>query len=92
MDKELKAGKIEDLLHGIPILIKIMILHKMQTTGSLAMSEILLQRCLLVKKLRESGAIIIGKTNLNGLIFVQHNRVLGVGSRGGQTKTLYFGS
>jgi hypothetical protein len=51
MDKELKAGKIEDLTWNSNFN-KDVILHKMQTTGSLAMSEILLQRCLLVKKLK----------------------------------------
>ena len=95
MDKELKAGKSRGPLHGIPILIKdnIDTADKMQTTaGSLAMSgNIALKDAFLVKKLRESGAIIIGKTNLSEWAnFRSTQSCSGWSSRGGQTKNPYI--
>jgi Ni,Fe-hydrogenase III small subunit len=60
------------------------------TTGSLAMYIAL--KMPFSKKAEESGAIIIGKTNLNGLIFVQRNRVLGGVAEVVRLKPYIFGS
>ncbi len=95
MDKELKEGKSRGPLHGIPILIKdnIDTADKMQTTaGSLALlGNIASKDAFLVKKLRESGAIIIGKTNLSEWAnFRSTQSSSGWSSRGGQTKNPYI--
>ncbi|MFV8335569.1 amidase [Flavobacterium sp. RSP29] len=95
MDKEMKAGKIRGPLHGIPVLIKdnIDTADKMQTTaGSLAMvGNIASKDAFVVKKLREAGAIIIGKTNLSEWAnFRSTQSCSGWSSRGGQTKNPYI--
>ncbi|TDE27166.1 amidase [Flavobacterium ranwuense] len=95
MDKELKAGKNRGLLHGIPVLIKdnIDTADKMQTTaGSFAMTgNIASKDAFVVKKLREAGAIIIGKTNLSEWANFRSNQSCsGWSSRGGQTKNPYI--
>ncbi|MDP3679256.1 MAG: amidase [Flavobacterium sp.] len=95
MDKELKAGKIRGPLHGIPVLIKdnIDTADKMQTTaGSLAMAgNIASKDAFVVQKLREAGAIIIGKTNLSEWAnFRSTQSCSGWSSRGGQTKNPYI--
>ena len=95
MDKELKAGKSRGPLHGIPVMIKdnIDTADKMQTTaGSLAMAgNIASKDAFVVKKLREAGAIIIGKTNLSEWAnFRSTQSCSGWSSRGGQTKNPYI--
>ena len=95
MDKELKSGKSRGPLHGIPVLIKdnIDTADKMQTTaGSLAMAgNIALKDAFVVKKLREAGAVIIGKTNLSEWAnFRSTQSCSGWSSRGGQTKNPYI--
>lgn len=94
MDVERKAGKTRGPMHGIPVLIKdnIDTADKMQTTaGSLAMAgHIAKQDAYVVKKLREAGAVIIGKTNLSEWAnFRSTKSCSGWSSRGGQTKNPY---
>jgi amidase len=95
LDDERKNGKTRGPLHGIPILIKdnIDTADKMQTTaGALAMAgHIASQDAFVVKKLREAGAIIIGKTNLSEWANFRSNKSCsGWSSRGGQTKNPYI--
>lgn len=95
MDNERLLGKSRGRLHGIPVLIKdnIDTADKMQTTaGSLAMvGNMASTDAFIVKKLRESGAIIIGKTNLSEWAnFRSSQSSSGWSSRGGQTKNPYF--
>jgi len=95
LDDERKNGKTRGPLHGIPILIKdnIDTGDKMQTTaGSLAMAgHIAKQDAFVVKKLREAGAVIIGKTNLSEWAnFRSTKSCSGWSSRGGQTKNPYI--
>jgi len=95
MDKEMKSGKSRGPLHGIPILIKdnIDTGDKMQTTaGALAMEgNIVTKDAFVVKKIREAGAIIIGKTNLSEWAnFRSTQSCSGWSSRGGQTKNAYI--
>ncbi|MGO4903982.1 amidase [Flavobacterium sp. W20_MBD1_R3] len=95
MDKELKEGKSRGPLHGIPILIKdnIDTADRMQTTaGSLVMAgNIASKDAFVVKKLREAGAIIMGKTNLSEWAnFRSTQSCSGWSSRGGQTKNPYI--
>ncbi|HEY3388093.1 MAG TPA: amidase, partial [Prolixibacteraceae bacterium] len=69
MDKEMKAGKIRGPLHGIPVVLKdnIDTHDKMATTaGSRALrNSFPLKDSFLAKRLRDAGAIIIGKANLS---------------------------
>jgi amidase len=95
MDAERKAGKLRGPLHGIPVLIKdnIDTADKMQTTaGALAMlGNIALQDAFIVKKLREAGAVLLGKTNLSEWAnFRSTKSCSGWSSRGGQTKNPYI--
>lgn len=95
MDDERKAGKTRGALHGIPILIKdnIDTADKMQTTaGALAMEgHIAATDAFVVKKLREAGAVILGKTNLSEWAnFRSTKSCSGWSSRGGQTKNPYI--
>jgi amidase len=95
MDLERKNGKTRGKLHGIPILIKdnINTADKMQTTaGSIALTgNIATNDAFIVKKLREAGAIILGKTNLSEWANFRSTRSCsGWSSRGGQTKNPYI--
>jgi amidase len=95
MDKERKDGKSRGALHGILVLIKdnIDTADKMQTTaGSLAMEgNIASSDAFVVKRLRDAGAIIIGKTNLSEWAnFRSTNSSSGWSGRGGQTKNPYI--
>ena len=90
MDKERKAGRIRGQLHGIPVLIKDNINtgdSMMTTAGSLAMKgNIATKDAFIVTKLREAGAVIIGKTNLSEWANFRSSRsTSGWSSRGGQT-------
>ncbi len=95
MDEERKRGKIRSPLHGIPILIKdnINTGDKMQTTaGSLALAgNIASADAFIVKKLREAGAVLLGKTNMSEWANFRSSRATsGWSSRGGQTKSPYI--
>ncbi|MFI5186189.1 MAG: amidase [Chitinophagales bacterium] len=95
MDDERKAGKTRGPLHGIPVLIKdnINTADKMQTTaGALAMQgHIAGTDAFVAKKLREGGAVILGKTNLSEWAnFRSSHSCSGWSSRGGQTKNPYI--
>ena len=94
MDAERKAGKIRGALHGIPILIKdnISTHDKMMTTaGATALiGNIAPQDAFIVKKLREAGAVLLGKTNLSEWANFRSTRSMsGWSSRGRQTKNPY---
>ncbi|HEV2480254.1 MAG TPA: amidase [Puia sp.] len=95
MDAERKAGKVRGPLHGIPVLIKdnINTGDKMQTTaGSLAMEgHIAAKDAFIIGKLRESGAVLLGKTNLSEWANFRSTRsTSGWSSRGGQTRNPYL--
>ncbi len=95
MDSERKEGKVRGPLHGIPVVIKdnIDTADKMQTTaGALAMNgNVASKDAFIVKKLRDAGAIIIGKTNLSEWAnFRSTQSSSGWSSRGGQTKNPYI--
>ena len=81
-------------LHGIPILLKdnIATADRMQTTaGSLALVGVKPSRdAFLVTKLREAGAVILGKTNLSEWANMRSTRsTSGWSARGGLTKNPY---
>src|SRR5688572_30218652 len=95
LDRERKERRVRGPLHGIPILIKdnIDTHDRMLTTaGSLALVEGAQpsQDAFIVKKLRESGAVILGKTNLSEWAnFRSTKSSSGWSARGGQTKNPY---
>ena len=94
MDRERKAGRVRGPLHGIPVLIKdnIDTRDRMTTTaGSLALAgSIPLQDSTVTARLREAGAVIIGKTNLSEWAnFRSSKSSSGWSGRGGQTKNPY---
>ena len=94
LDEERKAGKIRSALHGIPVLIKdnIDTADKMQTTaGSLALAGTIAPRdAFIVEKLRQAGAVILGKTNLSEWAnFRSSKSTSGWSGRGGLTRNPY---
>jgi amidase len=96
LDKEIKRGKFRSQLHGIPILIKdnIDTADRMLTTaGSLALVDAPTPKrdAFVVERLRKSGALILGKTNLSEWANFRGNRsISGWSGRGGQTNNPYF--
>jgi amidase len=95
MDKERKNGKVRGPLHGIPMLIKDNIDtgdNMMTTAGALALSgNFAKQDAFIVHKLREAGAVLLGKTNLSEWAnFRSSHSTSAWSSRGGQTKCPYI--
>ena len=93
-DRERKAGRVRGPLHGIPLLVKDNIAtgDRMSTTaGSLGLDGVRAPHdAPLVARLREAGAVILGKTNLSEWAnFRSSNSVSGWSSRGGQTRNPY---
>ena len=94
LDTERKTHGPRGPLHGIPILIKdnIDTADQMMTTaGSLALiGSIASQDSFVAQKLREAGAVILGKTNLSEWAnFRSTHSSSGWSSRGGQTRNPY---
>lgn len=91
LDQERQAGKLRGPLHGIPVLLKDNIgtgdqLHT--TAGALALSDAHADRdAFLVSRLREAGAIVLGKTNLSEWAnYMSNHSVNGFSVVGGQTR------
>ncbi|KOS00794.1 amidase, partial [Paenibacillus polymyxa] len=94
LDKERKTRGIRGYLHGIPVLLKenIETKDKMRTSaGALALENNISETdAFLVKKLREAGAIILGKTNMTELANgVSSKMWAGYSSKGGQVLNPY---
>lgn len=94
LDRERKAGRVRGPLHGVPIFIKdnIDTADKMMTTaGSLALVGAKPQRdAFVVQRLKDAGAVIIGKTNLSEWANFRSTRsTSGWSGRGGQTLNPY---
>lgn len=93
LDAEREAGKSRGLLHGIPILIKdnIDAVGMVNSAGSLALADNRpKQDAFIVRRLRDAGAVILGKTNLSEWANFRSTRsTSGWSSRGGQTKNPY---
>jgi len=91
LDGERAQGHVRGPLHGIPVVIKdnIDTADRMLTTaGSLALADSRpLDDAFLVKRLREAGAVILGKTNLSEWANFRSSRSSsGWSARGGQTE------
>jgi amidase len=94
MDKERKEKGPRGPLHGIPVLIKdnIDTADKMMTTaGSLALLGSRAPKdSTVAQRLRDAGAVILGKTNLSEWANIRSNHsTSGWSGRGGQTKNPY---
>lgn len=95
-DRERRNRMVKGPLHGIPVVIKdnIDTADKMKTTaGSLALMDAPVPKldAFVVTKLREAGAVIIGKTNLSEWAnFRDDNSISGWSGRGGQTRNPYI--
>ena len=90
-DAERRAGTVRGPLHGIPVLIKDNIdsADQMQTTaGSLALvGRPALRDAFIVQRLRDAGAVLLGKTNLSEWANFRSTRsTSGWSGRGGQTR------
>jgi len=93
LDAERKAGKVRGPMHGIPVLVKdnVDVAGMVNSAGSLALAE---NRpaadAFMVQRLRDAGAVILGKTNLSEWANFRSTRSSsGWSSRGGQTKNAY---
>ncbi|MEO8930356.1 MAG: amidase family protein, partial [Caldimonas sp.] len=94
LDAERKAGKVRGPLHGLPVLVKdnIATFDRMSTSaGSLALDGVRAPRdAHVVKRLRDAGAVILGKTNLSEWANIRSTRsVSGWSARGGLTRNPY---
>jgi amidase len=94
LDQERAKKGVRGPLHGIPVLLKdnIATADKMSTSaGSIALANVKPPRdAFIVARLREAGAVIIGKTNLSEWANIRSTRSSsGWSSRGGLTKNPY---
>jgi amidase len=93
LDAERSAGKVRGPLHGIPVLIKdnVDVAGMVNSAGSLALADHRPKTdAFLVGRLRDAGAVILGKTNLSEWANFRSTRSSsGWSSRGGQTKNPY---
>lgn len=94
LDKDFAEGKMKGALHGVPVLLKDNIDTKdkmANTAGSRIMKGSMpIQDSFIVQKLRESGAIILGKANLSEWAnFHSNNSSSGWSGLGGQTRNPY---
>ncbi|MCL6567016.1 MAG: amidase [Acidobacteriia bacterium] len=94
LDRERAAGRVRGPLHGIPILLKDNLdTHDRMTTtaGSLALEgSIPPQDSTVARKLREAGAILLGKANLSEWAnFRSEQSTSGWSARGGQCRNPY---
>ena len=94
LDDERRQNRVRSPLHGLPILIKenIDTADQMTTTaGSLALEgSVAPADAFVVKRLRESGAVLLGKSNLSEWANFRSTRATtGWSSRGGLTRNPY---
>ncbi len=93
-DRERGAGRVRGPLHGIPVMIKDNIDtgdRMMTTAGSLALAGSRASRdAFIVTKLRDAGAVLLGKTNLSEWANYRSRRSSsGWSGRGRQTRNPY---
>jgi amidase len=88
LDAERRAGKVRGKLHGIPIILKdnYDTADLPTTAGSIALGDLRPKEdAFQVRKLREAGAVILGKANMHELA----SGITTIGSMGGQTCNPY---
>ena len=95
LDEERKVSGRRSLIHGIPVLLKDNINvgnKKLHTTaGAIVLKDLYPSYdAFIVKKLREAGAVILGKTNLSEFAnFISEASPNGFSALGGQVKNPY---
>src|SRR5688572_17928424 len=93
LDAERKSGKVRGPLHGIPILIKdnVDVAGMVNSAGSLALADHKPKAdAFMVARLRNAGAVILGKTNLSEWANFRSTRsTSGWSARGGLTRNPY---
>lgn len=93
LDAERTAGKVRGPMHGLPVLLKdnIDVAGLVNSAGSMALAGHRPKTdAFLVARLRDAGAVILGKTNLSEWANFRSTRsTSGWSSRGGQTKNPY---
>lgn len=95
LDGERRAGKVRGPLHGVPIILKDVVdtADGMRTTaGSLALANSFARRdAFITGRLRDAGAILLGKSNLSEWSNVRSTRATsGWSARGGLTRNPYI--
>ncbi|MYD99816.1 MAG: amidase [Alphaproteobacteria bacterium] len=93
-DRERAAGRVRGPMHGVPVLMKDNIATgdaMMTTAGSLALDGVRAEAdSHVARRLRESGAVLLGKTNLSEWANFRSTRSSsGWSSRGGQVRNAY---
>ncbi len=94
LDAERKAGRVRGPLHGVPILLKdnVDTADRMTTTaGSFALEGSIPRRdAFVAQRLREAGAVLLGKANMSEWANFRSTRSSsGWSARGGQAKNPY---
>ncbi len=94
LDAERRAGRVRGPLHGVPVLVKdnLDTADAMRTTaGSLALEGARPDRdATVIERVREAGAVLLGKTNLSEWANFRSTRSSsGWSARGGQTHNPY---
>ncbi|MBQ3459934.1 MAG: hypothetical protein IJH14_04610 [Solobacterium sp.] len=94
IDAEIKEKGRRSPLHGVPVLLKDNIdIRNMHTTaGSLALSDLIAEEdAMVTKRLRDAGALILGKSNLSEFAYFMSRQDMpsGYSSRGGQVVHAY---
>ncbi len=93
-DRERAAGRVRGPLHGVPVLLKDNIATgdaMMTSAGSLALDGVRAKAdSHVARRLREAGAVLLGKTNLSEWANFRSTRSSsGWSSRGGQVRNAY---
>lgn len=95
LDRERRDGRVRGPLHGLPVLLKDNIgTNDMATTaGSIALKgSVPKQDAFLTARLRQAGAVVLGKTNLSEWAnWVDLSMPNGYSSLGGQVTSAYTG-
>jgi len=95
LDEERRANGKRSMLHGIPVLLKdnIGTIHSEglnTTAGSHALiGAVVPEDAGIVKRLRQAGAIILGKANMSEIAYFRGKIPSGWSGRGGQCKSAY---
>jgi amidase len=94
LDAELAAGAPRGPLHGMPVLLKDVVAtgdKTLTTSGALALERnAVVEDATIVRRLREAGAVILGKANMTEWSNVRSGgQVSGWSDRGGQTRNPY---
>ena len=94
LDAERAAGRVRGLLHGVPVLVKDNIETddgSATTAGSLALKDnVTLRDAPVVRRMKDAGAVILGKTNLSEWANIRGSRsISGWSAIGGLVKNPY---